>query len=81
MRASGLSPDWLEPERPLAVPITFRTDGTWLWADELGYYLREHGIVPERDFLVHMGACGFEAAVADEQAIAEAERLLEGDAR
>jgi hypothetical protein len=76
LRASGYSEDWLVPSHPLVVPIGFRTDGIWLWSEELAYYLRVHNIVPEAAFLAHMSQRRFVAAAATASEIAEAEELL-----
>lgn len=33
------------------VPLTFRTDGTWVWSDEVAYYVANHRLSPGRKFL------------------------------
>lgn len=40
-------PDLIDPTRQLAVPATFRTDGTWVWPGSVEYYLRRHHVAPE----------------------------------
>lgn len=76
--APGFAEDWLDPARPLVVPIGFRTDGDWLWSAELPYYLREHGVVPEPEFVGHMQAADFVAGAASAEEIQAAEELLRG---
>ncbi len=54
-----LAEDVLAPERGPVVPMSFRTDGTWIWSDALTYYLERHALSPEADFLAHVeGAAG-----------------------
>ncbi|WP_242885438.1 TNT domain-containing protein [Actinomadura litoris] len=60
MAARSHAPDRLDPARGAAVPLTFHTDGTWVWSGAVGYYLREHGVPPEADLVAHMRARGFE---------------------
>lgn len=78
VRAAGRSEDWLAPDRPLVVPIGFRTDGSWLWSEELAFYLREHGVVPEPAFVTHMVRHGFAARPASDAEVRAAEALLRG---
>ncbi|WP_261574586.1 hypothetical protein [Frankia gtarii] len=52
--ASSLLPDVLDPARGEVVPLTFRTDGRWVWTDAIGYYLREYGIAPDPRFRRHL---------------------------
>ena len=46
--------DLLRPEHRGRVPMSFRTDGVWVWSDAIGYYLREHGVAPVAEFLDHL---------------------------
>ncbi|MGL4744304.1 MAG: hypothetical protein ACRCXL_07945 [Dermatophilaceae bacterium] len=49
-------PDRWDPDRGDQVPTALRTDGAWIWADAVAYYLREHRLSPEPDFLAHLRA-------------------------
>ncbi|MET7718577.1 serine/threonine-protein kinase [Streptomyces sp. NPDC005407] len=40
-------PDRVDPERGRVVPAVFRTDGTWVWSDQIAYYLDRYGYAPE----------------------------------
>lgn len=51
-------PDVVTPERGAVVPMSYRTDGRWLWTDSVTYYLREYGLAPEPDLLSHVAAAG-----------------------
>jgi hypothetical protein len=53
-RSSHLDLDRLDPARGSVVPTIFRTDGAWVWGEADSYYLREHGLVPEHDFLEYL---------------------------
>jgi hypothetical protein len=46
---SSLMQDIVDPARGEVVPLTFRTDGRWVWTDATSYYLDEHGIAPDPD--------------------------------
>ena len=53
---TALMDDVVDPERGKAVPMSFRTDGVWVWTDSVGYYLREHGLAPDPDLWRHIAA-------------------------
>ncbi|WP_436531119.1 hypothetical protein [Actinoplanes sp. HUAS TT8] len=38
--------DVVEPSRGEVVPLTYRTDGRFVWPDAAAYYAREHGLAP-----------------------------------
>ncbi|MFE3446697.1 hypothetical protein ACFXNW_27020 [Nocardia sp. NPDC059180] len=68
LRTSARGPDLLAPERKRGVPMSFATDGTWIWSRAAAYYLAEHGIAPEDDLLEHIHHCRFHADVPDQGA-------------
>ncbi|NLU79854.1 hypothetical protein HCA58_15970 [Micromonospora sp. HNM0581] len=43
--------DIVDRDRGAVVPMSFRTDGSWVWTDTVSYYLREHGLAPDRGLL------------------------------
>lgn len=49
-------PDVLDPDRPALVPLTFRTDGEWIWTDTITYYLEQHALAPEPGLLAHLSS-------------------------
>jgi hypothetical protein len=59
LAATTLLPDRLDPSREHAVPVSYITDGTWLWTGEQAYYLRTHGIPPQTEFLDHIRRSGY----------------------
>ena len=54
LMTTGLIDDVVDVERREVVPLSFRTDGYWIWVDAIEYYLTEHGIAPEADLLAHL---------------------------
>lgn len=46
--------DLVDPRRHFAVSAGYRTDGHWIWPEAVAYYLEQHGIAPEPDFLEHL---------------------------
>ncbi|GAA2426880.1 hypothetical protein GCM10010191_44380 [Actinomadura vinacea] len=60
LMAHSLSEDMMDPERPSRVPMTYHTDGVWIWPGAVGYYLREHGLPPESELVAHIRGNGFE---------------------
>jgi hypothetical protein len=47
------------PDNPPAVPLTYVTDGVWIWAGATRYYLEHYGLPPEPDLLAHIRANGY----------------------
>ncbi|MEU9834370.1 hypothetical protein AB0D67_22820 [Streptosporangium sp. NPDC048047] len=58
LSTTGLDADRVRPERGTVVPLSFRTDGAWIWTDTVAYYLRVHGIRPDPDLCAHIDAAG-----------------------
>ncbi|WP_306211274.1 hypothetical protein [Actinoplanes sp. RD1] len=46
--------DVVAPGRGAVVPLSYRTDGAWIWTDTTAYYLREHGLAPDPELLAHL---------------------------
>ena len=67
LRASGRLPDPLSADVIPVVPLSFRTDGVWVWQEALAYYVRRRGIAPELALLCHIeeGAVSEPALVSD----------------
>ena len=51
--------DVRDPSQADVVPISFRTDGTWIWNDALTFYVRTYGLAPEPEFVARMAGLGF----------------------
>lgn len=56
LMTTALIDDIVDPSRTEVVPLTFRTDGHWIWVDAVAYYLEQHGLAPEPDLLEHLRA-------------------------
>ncbi|ATE57452.1 hypothetical protein [Actinosynnema pretiosum] len=50
----GLEVDRLDPAHPETVPSVFLTDGRWVWAGMIAYYLERHDLPPEPGLLAHI---------------------------
>jgi hypothetical protein len=50
----------MDNRRHAVVPMNFRTDGHWVWADAVAYYLRTYGLAPGADLLEHIRARQYE---------------------
>jgi hypothetical protein len=46
--------DVITPQLGAVVPMSFRTDGRWIWTDTVAYYVREYGLAPDRRLLDHI---------------------------
>ncbi|MEV5570964.1 hypothetical protein AB0L06_13020 [Spirillospora sp. NPDC052269] len=68
LAARSLDVDELDPERAARVPLTFHTDGTWVWPGAVGYYLRAHGVAPDPELVAHVRGNGFQLPEVDDAA-------------
>jgi hypothetical protein len=72
LAARGYDTDRLDPSRPAEVPLTYHTDGVWIWPGAVHYYLRVHGVPPERELVGFASADRFRIPEVDEETRAEA---------
>lgn len=70
--------DLYRPGQPSVVPMTFETDGTWIWSGAVRYYLEQYGLPPEADFVAHIKASGYTIPVVSEEANAAAKAVILG---
>ncbi|PPK63264.1 ferredoxin [Actinokineospora auranticolor] len=68
LAARSYDQDAFDPGREPRVPLTFHTDGTWVWPGAVAYYLREHGLPPEPGFTAHIRANRYAVPEVDEAA-------------
>lgn len=66
LAARSLDADLFDPARPAKVPLTYLTDGTWIWPGGVGYYLRTHSVPPEPDLVEHIRSRGFQPGEIDD---------------
>jgi hypothetical protein len=58
LTSSATMADILDPEHPSVVPLTFRTDGHWIWTDTVSYYLERYSLAPEAGLREHLRTSG-----------------------
>ena len=61
--------DVVDPARGQVVPMTYRTNGSWIWTDTVSYYLRAYGLAPDPDLLAQLTAAGPVDSVAEHRAL------------
>ncbi|KAB2341302.1 TNT domain-containing protein [Actinomadura rudentiformis] len=76
LAARSYGKDMVDPSRGENVPLTFHTDGTWVWSGGTAYYLREHGIPPEPELVAHIRAMGFQVPEVDSDTMGAASDLI-----
>ncbi|MDP9817278.1 hypothetical protein [Spirilliplanes yamanashiensis] len=52
--STDLMGDVIAPQLGPVVPMSFRTDGRWIWTDTVAYYVREYGLAPDARLLDHI---------------------------
>jgi hypothetical protein len=67
LAARSYDTDRLTPESTPSVPLTFHTDGHWIWPGAVAYYLRRHQVPPENDLVAHIRDMGFVVPQVDDQ--------------
>lgn len=50
--------DIVEPGRGSVVPLSFRSDGRYVWPDTVAYYLAEYGLAPDPELMDHIRTTG-----------------------
>jgi hypothetical protein len=55
---TGRLADVFDRARGKVVPMSFRTDGAWVWSDATAYYLETHGLQPDPALVKHIRALG-----------------------
>ncbi|WP_285497432.1 TNT domain-containing protein [Actinomadura sp. NBRC 104425] len=78
MAARSFAPDQVDPSRGDKVPLIFHTDGTWVWAGAVYYYLKEHGIPPQPELVHHIRTRNFQPAEVGDTAMDAAIEIATG---
>jgi|GEM_PF-1134446 len=73
--------DRFQPERGRVVPMSIRTDGTWLWSDALAYYLELYGFAPEPALRQHIADNGYRVPEVSEDVLLIAGQAVEDQGR
>ncbi|WP_157535504.1 hypothetical protein [Nocardia inohanensis] len=58
------------------VPLTFHTDGVWIWSGSVAHYLRKHNLPPEPDLVRHIADRNFRVGEVSEGAQNLAVRII-----
>jgi hypothetical protein len=69
LATTAREPDVFDEEAGPVVPMTFRTDGRWIWTDAVAYYLRTYALSPDTDMLADMRERGFRTPEVDAVAL------------
>jgi hypothetical protein len=54
LTTTALAEDVVEPARGPVVPLSFRTDGAWIWTEATTYYLQRYGLTPDPELHAHL---------------------------
>ncbi|GGP58967.1 TNT domain-containing protein [Saccharothrix coeruleofusca] len=54
LSARSFGQDALAPDAPADVPLTYHTDGTWVWSGAVAHYLRKHHVPPVPQLVQHI---------------------------
>ncbi|MCM3883125.1 histidine phosphatase family protein [Frankia sp. R82] len=68
--------DALDPARPGHPGIGYLTDGQWLWTTETLYYLQQHAIPPDPDFVAYLRDRNYAYVAPSQEQIAAIGRAL-----
>ncbi|XVU28944.1 hypothetical protein ACQPZJ_18360 [Actinoplanes sp. CA-054009] len=80
MSTTAREADAFDPEAGPVVPVSFRTDGHWIWTDAVAYYLRTYALSPDAELLAWMRDNDFRAPEAGSVAVHRALATLTGAA-
>jgi hypothetical protein len=58
LRATEPGPDPFAPTVGPVVPLSYRSDGAWVWSEALAHFLRTRGVAPPLPLLTHIEANG-----------------------
>ena len=67
--APCVSKDVLDPNKFIGT-LAILTDGTWVWSDDLAYYVQQYNVALPSDFLTHMQNHGWQAKVMTHEELA-----------
>src|SRR5262249_25897212 len=77
METTSQIEDILDPHAGQVVPISFRTDGYWVWSDATWFYLNQHYLAPAGPFLEHIRNREYAFEDVDAAGILQALALLQ----
>jgi hypothetical protein len=74
--APGLMDDVVDGSRECCVPMSLRTDGTWIWNEASAYYAEEHRLEPHAGLLAHIRSNDYAVPAVDGVAVYRALQVL-----
>lgn len=80
LAARSYGPDALKPDATPSVPLTFHTDGTWVWPGGVAYYLRNHHVPPVPQLVQHIRDNDYAVPQVDPEAEKAAAAVATGQA-
>jgi hypothetical protein len=72
----GLMDDVVDASRGCCVPMSLRTDGTWIWNEASAYYAEEHQLQPHAGLLAHIRSNDYAVPLVDGVAVYRAIQVL-----
>ncbi|MEU4802033.1 glycohydrolase toxin TNT-related protein [Actinosynnema sp. NPDC023587] len=78
LAARSYGADAFKPDATPAVPMSFHTDGAWVWPGGVAYYLRHHHIAPVPQLVQHIRDNGYAVPPVDPAAESAATAVATG---
>ena len=72
----GFGVDELDPRRPEVVPLSVRTDGTWVWSQSEAYRTGAYGLAPDPELVAHVRRVDYRLPSVDGAVLDRAARLV-----
>jgi hypothetical protein len=72
----GLMDDVVDTSREYCVPLSLRTDGTWIWNEASAYFAEEHRLEPHAGLLAHIRSNDYAVPAVDGVAVYRAIQVL-----
>jgi hypothetical protein len=69
--------DVVDPALTYSVPMSFRTDGTWIWTEAAAYYVERHLLEPDAGLLAHLRSNDYTVPAVDGVAVYRALQILQ----
>ncbi|RKT57636.1 TNT domain-containing protein [Saccharothrix australiensis] len=80
LAARSYGVDAFKPDATPSVPLSFHTDGTWVWPGGVGFHLRNHHVPPVPQLVRHIRENGYALPPVTPEARSAAEALASGRA-
>jgi hypothetical protein len=77
----GFGADELDPRRPEVVPLSIRTDGSWVWSQSEAYRTGAYGLAPDLELVAHVRRIDYRLPSVDRAVLDRAARLVRERAR